>query len=84
MGTPAFHVCANTQSRASEESVHQKHELGLYQLSKWLDDPEDSHCMWTSFRRDGHFDRIDYDITFDEQGNVTYFHYLQYEHKKLK
>ena len=31
-----------------------------------------------------YFDRIDYTITFDEDGNVTYFHYLQYEHKKLK
>lgn len=30
-----------------------------------------------------YFDRIDYDITFDGDGNVTYFHYLQYEHKKL-
>ncbi len=31
-----------------------------------------------------YFDRIDYEITFDEDGNVTDFHYLQYEHKKLK
>jgi hypothetical protein len=30
-----------------------------------------------------YFDRIDYDITFDSEGNVTDFHYLQYEHKKL-
>jgi len=30
-----------------------------------------------------YFDRIDYDVTFDEDGNVTNFHYLQYEHKKL-
>lgn len=31
-----------------------------------------------------YFDRIEYDITFDEDGNVTDFHYLQYEHKKLE
>lgn len=31
-----------------------------------------------------YFDRMDYDITFDEAGNVIDFHYLQYEHKKLK
>ncbi len=31
-----------------------------------------------------YFDRIDYEITFDSEGNVTSFRYLQYEHKKLK
>jgi len=31
-----------------------------------------------------YFDRIEYNITFDADGNVTDFHYLQYEHKKLK
>ena len=31
-----------------------------------------------------YFDRIDYEITFDEDGNVTDFHYFQYEHKKLR
>jgi hypothetical protein len=30
-----------------------------------------------------YFDRIDYEITFDSEGNVTDFCYLQYEHKKL-
>lgn len=30
-----------------------------------------------------YFDRIDYTVTFDENGNVVWFHYLQYEHKKL-
>jgi len=30
-----------------------------------------------------YFDRIDYEITFDESGDVTAFRYLQYEHKKL-
>jgi hypothetical protein len=29
-------------------------------------------------------DRIDYEVTVDESGIVTNFHYLQYEHKKLK
>lgn len=28
-------------------------------------------------------DRIDYEIAFDEDGNVESFRYLQYEHKKL-
>ena len=31
-----------------------------------------------------YFDRIKYNITFDGDGNVTDFHYLQYEHKKLE
>jgi hypothetical protein len=31
-----------------------------------------------------YFDRIEYDIAFDEDCNVTDFHYLQYEHKKLE
>jgi hypothetical protein len=31
-----------------------------------------------------YFDRIEYDIAFDGDGNVTDFHYLQYEHKKLE
>lgn len=30
-----------------------------------------------------YFDRIDYEITFDGDGDVTAFRYLQYEHKKL-
>jgi hypothetical protein len=30
-----------------------------------------------------YFDRIDYTVTFDSGGNVTSFHYLHYEHKKL-
>jgi len=29
-------------------------------------------------------DRIDYEVSFDSSGNVTDFHYFQYEHKKLK
>ena len=31
-----------------------------------------------------YFDRIDYEITFDSDGNVAEFSYLQYEHKKLE
>jgi hypothetical protein len=31
-----------------------------------------------------YFDRIDYEITFDADGNMTHFYYCQYEHKKLK
>ncbi len=30
-----------------------------------------------------YFDHIEYEITFDGEGNVTDFYYLQYEHKKL-
>jgi len=30
-----------------------------------------------------YFDRIEYEVTFDQYGNVIDFHYLQYEHKKL-
>jgi hypothetical protein len=39
----------------------------------WRDPPDAIH----------YFDRIDYEITFDSNGNVTAFRYLQYEHKKL-
>ena len=31
-----------------------------------------------------YLDRIDYDITFDEDGSVINFRYLEYEHKKLE
>ena len=31
-----------------------------------------------------YFDRIDYEISFDGEGEITDFHYLQYEHKKLE
>lgn len=30
-----------------------------------------------------YFDRLEYEVTFDENQNVTDFHYTQYEHKKL-
>ncbi|HUW22385.1 MAG TPA: hypothetical protein VMW41_07015 [Candidatus Bathyarchaeia archaeon] len=30
-----------------------------------------------------YLDRIDYEASFDEDGNVTNFRYLEYEHKKL-
>lgn len=42
----------------------------------WWADPNGSEAIY--------FDRIDYEITFDENGDVKSFHYLQYEHKKLK
>jgi hypothetical protein len=31
-----------------------------------------------------YFDRIDYQVTFDQAGNLVHFRYLEYEHKKLK
>lgn len=43
----------------------------------WRAEPDGS---WATL----YFDRIDYDITVDEGGNVASFHYLQYEHKKLE
>ena len=51
-------------------------------LSEW------HYLPWAS-EKDGtwallYFDRVDYEITFDEDGHVVYFHYLEYEHKKLK
>ncbi len=30
-----------------------------------------------------YFDRLDYEVTFDENQTLTNFHYTQYEHKKL-
>ena len=42
----------------------------------WAPEPDGSWSI-------GYFDRIDYEITFDGDGNVTNFRYLQYEHKKL-
>lgn len=30
-----------------------------------------------------YFDRLDYEVAFDEEHNLTRFHYTQYEHKKL-
>jgi len=42
----------------------------------WRPEPDGSWAIL-------YFDRIDYTITFDEDGNVAEFRYLQYEHKKL-
>jgi hypothetical protein len=42
----------------------------------WAPEPDGSWAIH-------YLDRIDYDITFDQDGNVTNFHYLEYEHKKL-
>lgn len=41
------------------------------------------HYTWEGTGTVLYMDRIDYDITFDENGDVTNFHYLQYEHKKM-
>ena len=43
----------------------------------WAPEPDDSWAIL-------YFDRIDYEISFDEEGTVTFFRYLQYEHKKLR
>jgi len=43
----------------------------------WAAEPDGSWAIH-------YFDRIDYEISFDSDGNVTSFRYLQYEHKKLK
>ncbi len=42
----------------------------------WAPEPDGSWAIH-------YFDRIDYEIGFDDSGNVTSFRYLQYEHKKL-
>ncbi|MFO7928556.1 MAG: hypothetical protein R6U35_02705 [Candidatus Humimicrobiaceae bacterium] len=42
----------------------------------WNSDPNASEGLY--------FDRIEYEITFDQNGNVVDFYYLQYEHKKVK
>ncbi len=43
----------------------------------WRSEPDGSWAVL-------YFDRMDYEITFDNNGNVTDFYYVQYEHKKLK
>lgn len=43
----------------------------------WRAEPDGSYAIL-------YFDRLDYEITFDPDGNVTDFYYLQYEHKKLE
>jgi len=42
----------------------------------WAPEPDGSWAIH-------YFDRIDYEITFDSDGTVADFSYLQYEHKKL-
>lgn len=42
----------------------------------WAAEPDGSWAI-------NYFDRIDYEITFDVDGNLIDFSYLQYEHKKL-
>jgi len=43
----------------------------------WAQEPDGSWAIL-------YFDRIEYEITFDGDDNVTDFRYLQYEHKKLE
>lgn len=43
----------------------------------WRPEPDGSWAIL-------YFDRIDYEITFDDDGNAVDFYYLQYEHKKLE
>jgi hypothetical protein len=43
----------------------------------WAPEPDGSWAVL-------YFDRIDYEITFDADGDAAGFHYLQYEHKKLR
>jgi hypothetical protein len=42
----------------------------------WRAEPDGSWAI-------NYFDRIDYEVTFDSNGDMTDFRYLQYEHKKL-
>jgi hypothetical protein len=42
------------------------------------------HYTWQGSGTILYMDRIDYTITFDEEGNVEWFYYLQYEHKKME
>lgn len=50
-------------------------------LSAWHYFPwwDEENCAVASY-----FDRLDYEVTFDEDGNLVHFYYCQYEHKKLK
>jgi hypothetical protein len=43
----------------------------------WRPEPDGSFAVL-------YFDRIDYEIAFDNEGNVIDFYYVQYEHKKLE
>lgn len=42
----------------------------------WAPEPDGSRAKL-------YFDRLDYEVMFDEEGNLLNFHYTQYEHKKL-
>lgn len=41
------------------------------------------HYTWEGSSAILYMDRVVYDLTFDENGNLVRFHYLEYEHKKL-
>lgn len=42
------------------------------------------HYTWEGSGAILYMDRIDYELTLDGEGNLVYFHYLQYEHKKMQ
>jgi hypothetical protein len=74
-------VVATPQSK--HVVLHDKDGDGTYTGSlpamhyfPWTTEPDGS---WPTL----YFDRLDYEISFDDEGNVTSFHYWQYEHKKF-
>ena len=50
--------------------------LSSWNYFPWWDQDNGSTAIY--------FDRIDYEVTLDEDGNLVHFYYCQYEHKKLK
>lgn len=50
--------------------------LSSWNYFPWWDEDNGSAAIY--------FDRIDYEVTLDADGNLVRFYYLQYEHKKLK
>lgn len=74
-------VNANPQTR--HVVLYDLDEDGTYvgSLSSWNYFPwwDEDNCSTALY-----FDRLDYEVTFDEDGNLVHFYYCQYEHKKLK
>lgn len=50
--------------------------LSAWHYDAWAPEPDGSYATL-------YFDSYDYQVTFDQAGNVTNFYYVQYEHKKL-
>jgi len=50
--------------------------LSGYHYFPWAPEPDGSYATL-------YFDSYDYEVTFDQAGNVTNFYYVQYEYKKL-